>query len=240
MKAPNQKSTKPVPAGTHKARCYVVCDLGTHKITYKPGQKPKDVRQLLLTWELPECRMDFEDEKTKKMVSKPRYIGVTYTFSTYYKSNLATNIRSWMGKCDDNFDFESLLMEPCLINVIHEQGKTNNNVYAKVSSVSALMTGMTVPDLENDVIYYSITDHGKELPQSITDNERLGWLRDKIAESQEWKAMEHAAGAMGAMGVSQGQADTHDEAAPRDEPLPEDTTDYGNIDNTIHNDDIPF
>lgn len=228
MKAPSQPPRELIPTGTHKARCYTVCDLGTTKVTY-PGSEPKDVHKIMLTWELPEVRMQFEDKDTKEKIDKPRVISQEYTFSTFKKSNLSVHVTSWMGKCGDDFDFESLLMEPCLLTIAHGVSKSSGNEYDTVASVSAVMTGMEVPVLENDVIYYYIVDHGKDLPQAITGNPRLKWLADKIAECNEWKRMNHAGQAMG---ISQEQQQAHDEAAP---PL-EDTTDYGQQDNTVHDD----
>lgn len=231
MQAPKQKPKELIPVGTHKARCYMVCDLGTHEITY-PGSAPKPVRQLMITWELPDCRAIFEVDGEK--IDKPRVISQTYTFSTFKKSNLSVHVTSWMGKCGDDFDFESLLMEPCLLNIVHDESKSSGTKYDKVASVSQLMDDMTVPDIFNDVIYYSITEHGKELPQALTGNPRMKWLSDKIAESNEWKHMNHAAKAMG---INQEQMDAHEEAAP----VGEDTTDYsdGN-DQPFDPDDIPF
>lgn len=220
MQAPAQKPRELIPVGTHKARCYTVCDLGTTEVTY-PGSPPKDVHKIMITWELPDVRMHFEDKDTKEKIDKPRVISQEYTFSTYRKSNLSVHITSWMGKCGDDFEFESLLMEPCLLTIAHGTSKSSGNGYDTVASVSALMAGMTVPMLENEVIYYSIQEHGKELPQAITGNLRLKWLADKIGECNEWKAMQNAAGAMGAVGATQGQADAYNDAPP-----PEDTRDF--------------
>ncbi len=229
MKAPANKPKVLIPAGTHKARCYTVCDLGTTKVTY-PGSEPKDVRKILITWELPEVRMTFEDNG--QQIDKPRVISQEYTFSTYYKSNLAIHITSWMGGCDDNFEFESLLTEPCLLTIAHGESK-KGIAFDKVASVSALMAGMTVPDLFNDVVYYSIAEHGKELPQSITGNPQLKWLADKIAECNEWKMMNSAGQALG---VNNEQQQAYDNAPP-----PEDTRDFSNGDpDKEFGQDIPF
>lgn len=233
MKAPANKPKELIPAKLHKARCYCVCDLGTHVVEY-PGSPPKDVRKIMLSWELPECRMQFETEGGEK-VDKPRVISQEYTFSCFEKANLAIHVTSWMGACPDDFDFESLLMEPCLLTVVHKTSKKGNE-FAKIASVTGLMDDMTVPELENDVIYYYLIDHGKELPQSITGNPRLKWLAEKIADSNEWKRMERAGNALGALGLNQGQADAHEEAAPI-----EDTTDYSDPEQfTPDGDPIPF
>lgn len=246
MQAPQATNNiDPVPADSHKARCFCVCDIGTHEITY-PGKPPKMVRQIRISWELPECRMEFEDNNTKEKVDKPRVIGKDYTFSTYSESALSKHVTPWMGSCGDDFDFTTLLMEPCFLSVVHkhkrdDQGKIIKT-YANIGGIMKLPAGVNVPELENEVIYYSITENGKELPQAIIGNTRMKWLQDKIESSDEWKAMNHAGQAMG---ISQEQQVAHDNAPPV-----EDTMDYGQQDNAIHedtpppfgpgDDDIPF
>lgn len=202
---PQQSSIEPVPVGSHKARCFCVCDIGTHKITY-PGKPTKDVRQIRIAWELPECRMEFEDDGKK--IDKPRVIGKDYTFSTYSESALSKHVTPWMGSCGDDFDFTALLMEPCLLNVVHKT--KGEKTYANIGAIMQLPSGVVVPELENEVIYYSIQENGKELPQAIIGNERMKWLQDKIESSNEWARMNHAGQVMG---LSQGQMDAHDDAS---------------------------
>lgn len=224
MKAPEQKKRDPVPAGPHKAICYCVCDLGTQDVTY-PGKPPQATHQILLQWELPDCRMDFEEDGEK--VSKPRVIGMTYTFSSYIKANLAQHVISWTGGCDDDFDYESLVGKPCLLNVVHQKAKSSNNTYAKIAAVMPLPSGMTTDGLENPTIFYDIQAMGSKLPMSL-QGDNYKWLRERIEESNEFAMMKHASGVLNGQ-----QQQEYDGAAPVDE----DTTDYGDGD---PDDNIPF
>lgn len=192
MKAPALPQRDPVPTGTHQAICYCVADLGTHEIAY-PGQEAQDVRQLLIQWELPQCRIDIEREN--ETVNLPRVIGMTYTFSSYKKSNLAQHVTSWTGGCGDDFDYESLVGKECLLSVVHQESKTSGKVYAKIAGVMQMPAGMSNIALENSTIYFSIDEHGKELPKSLL-GKQYKWIREQIEDSLEFKGMANAAEAI--------------------------------------------
>ncbi len=200
MQAPKQKQRELVPADTHLAICYCVCDLGTRDVVY-PGKPPKSVRQILIQWELPNCRMTFEDGDLT--VEKPKVIGKTYTFSTFEGANLAQHITSWMGGCPNNFEFESLLGQSCFLSIIHKLSKSSGNNYANIASVMKVPEGVTVPELENPTIFYDMTAMGRTIPESL-QGDNYSWLKEKIEASDEFRMIEHAS-----------------------QSMTEDTTDYG-------------
>jgi hypothetical protein len=206
MQAPKGKQRELIPADTHLAICYCVCDLGTHEVTY-PGSPPKDVRQIMLQWELPKCRMDFQEEDGTK-VSKPRVTGSKYTFSCYSGAKLAQIVTPWMGGCPDNFDFESLIGQPCYLSIVHEKAKTSDNIYANIASVMKVPAGVDVPAQENPTIFYDMTEHKRNIPASL-QGDNYKWLRDMILSCKEFAMIDHAASQMA------GQP-----------PIGEDTTDY--------------
>ncbi len=182
MKAPEQKQRELIPAGTHRAVCYTVCDLGTQDVQY-PGKPPSSQRQLLITWELPEVRLKYEDDG--KEYDKPKVISTTYTFSLFKGANLFKHLMSWIGSIGDDFDFESLIGLNCMLSIVHQESKSNGKTYDRVAGVMQMPTGMPISAPENPVIFYSIQDHGLEYPVELTGNERMSWLLDKIKASPE-------------------------------------------------------
>lgn len=210
MKAPAPPAREPVEAGTHKAVCYAVIDIGEQKVEY-PGKPPSTARQLRLQWELPDLRMQFED-KDKNKVDKPKVISNTYTFSTYEGASLCQHVTSWMGSCPDDFDFDSLIGKNCYLSVIHKTSQ-KGNVYAKVATIMQLPQGIELAVPENPTILYDMYAMGSNYPESLS-GENYKWLREIIE---------------GSVGFNGQPSQGGDE-----EPPPQDTTDY-NID-----DDIPF
>jgi hypothetical protein len=169
------------PAGTHVARCYSVVDLGTQTLQYMGTEK--EMRKIRVTWELPDERAVFDEEKGEQ----PFVLSKEYTLSLYEKANLRHDLESWRGKQFTaqelaGFDIFTLLGAPCLLSVIHkttDKGKT----FANIATVSKLPKGTICPPPVNQIVAYAISDlDGGEfnnLPQ---------WLQDKIKASREWNA----------------------------------------------------
>ena len=213
MKAPPQekKQRDLPPAGTKLAICYHVVDIGTHQKIY-PGKPPKNVRLIRLGWELPECRHEFETKEGEK-VDKPFAIWCEYTFSTYVKANLSMLIVPWMGKCDDNFDFASLVGSGCYLSIVHEVGG-DNNTYANVKGAMQLPPSVIVPPMFNEPQFYDLTEMGRDFPAWLLE-EKMSWLKEKIESCQEFAQMNHAAGIIRASGLDE----NFDEALPDDIPF---------------------
>jgi hypothetical protein len=81
-----------------------------------------------------------------------------------------------------------LIGKNALLSVVHNKA-SNGNTYANIAGVMKLPVGMPESKPENETIYYSIDEHGLDLPKSITGNERLKWLQDKIGLSREIKKL---------------------------------------------------
>lgn len=178
MQAPRPPQKELVPADTHLAICYCVCDIGTQEVTY-PGKPTKNVHQIRVIWELPNCRMQGDD------FDKPRVTGNDYTFSTYEGSALAKLIIPWMGSCPDDFDFESLIGKACYLAIVHKKSESTGNMYARIASAMKVPTGVTVPAQENASIFYDMTAMWKDYPTAL-QTESYEWLREKIEESKEF------------------------------------------------------
>jgi hypothetical protein len=160
-----------------------VCDLGTQEVVY-PGKEPKDVRQILIQWELPNCRINIQREEGD--VNLPRVTGQKYTFSTFHGAKLAQHVTPWVGACPDDFDFETLLGLACYLSIVHEKGKTSDNVYANIASVMKVPAGTNVPVQENPTIFYDMATMGKNLPESL-QGDNYKWIRDIIEQSAEFQ-----------------------------------------------------
>lgn len=163
---------KRVPAGTHVAVCNLVADLGTQPGS---GMYPDPKRQLVIRWEVPGERIEYEKDGQK--VEGPQTISRTLTASMNEKAGLRKLLESWRGrKFSDaeaaSFDVSTILGKPCLLNVTETE--KNGETYANVSNVSPLIKGMPSPSAENRLLYYGEDDTAMldELPK---------WIREKIA-----------------------------------------------------------
>jgi hypothetical protein len=170
----------PPPAGTHIATCYRVIDLGTQKQEWQ-GQA-KEMRKVLLSWELPEETM--ED-------GKPFTVSKRYTLSSHEKSTLRKDLEAWRGKSftdadfgPGGFDIASIIGKACLLSIVHteKEGKT----YANIASLSRLTKGMTPPEIINERAYLSL-EPGKFV-SAIMDKLSNG-LQETIRKSPEYAAM---------------------------------------------------
>lgn len=222
MQAPKSKPKEPIPSGTHRAICYMVVDLGTQEVQY-PGKPPSLSRQLRLTWELPDVRMEFEDDNKQK-VNKPKVIGNTYTYSTYEGANLFQHVSSWTGSCPSDFDFSSLIGKNCLLNVTHKKAQSGN-IYAKVSAVIQVPGNTSDAVLENPAILYELDAKSKIFPESMM-GDNYKWLREMIESSKEFHAADVLSDYRG------------------DDPPPATEDDYNpeedGAGSTDPNDDVPF
>lgn len=171
----------PIPAGVHVAVCYGVIDLGTH---LNPKFN-KEARKVLLQWELPECRAEFDRDGQK--VKLPRAISKRYTLSLGEKANLRKDLESWRGRKFTaqelaGFDIAAIIGAPCQIQVVHEPGK-DGRVYAAIAAIMALPKTMPRPKQENPAMHFSFEDAGPKpvLPPGLPD-----WIAEIIIQSKEW------------------------------------------------------
>lgn len=161
-----------MPEGTYAARCYQVIDIGTQKIEYpyKSGNF-KYQEKLILSFETPDIKM--ED-------GKPFIIHQEYTASLNEKARLRGHLESWRGRAFTpeelrQFYIGDVLGKACVISVIHKTsstGKTN----AKVTNISALMSGMTVPEATNPLLKWEVGSDLSVLPE---------WIKNKALASLE-------------------------------------------------------
>lgn len=124
------------PAGSHPAILVGLVDLGTFEDNYngKKGEKHK----VFLVWELT-AESDSEGRNFA--------VGRDFTFSLGAKAHLRPIVEGFRGRAmveGEEFDFGSLLGQPCMVN-LSEGVSSKGKKFIEVASVSKPPKGLTVP-----------------------------------------------------------------------------------------------
>lgn len=180
----NTSDFKPVPSGTHPARCFGVIDLGTQipkNTSYKPSHK------VLVLWELPHEVYEV-DGKTVPMTTMKRY-----TLSVNKKATLRKDLDSWRGRgfTDEEakaFQVANLINAPCMLSITHTPKDDGPGVWVNIASVSGIPRGMQVPELTHKRVHWEL-EQGKD----ATFNALPEWMRDVINKCVEWCPTDTAA-----------------------------------------------
>lgn len=140
-----------LPAGTYPAVCDQVIDLGI-----QPGGQYDPKQKIYIRWQVPGERVKWSDNGVER--EGPAVIGRTFTLSLSEKSMLRPFLESWRGRAFtraelNSFDVKAVLAAPCLISVIHEQGRDGRE-YAKVASAMQLPKGTPKPELEGPALHW--------------------------------------------------------------------------------------
>ena len=167
---------KPVPQGTHIARCVTVVDLGVQQTPW--GSK----EQVYLGFEVPSFRVEWEKDDQK--LQGPGLVGATWTLNLYEEANLGKNLISWRGKPftkeeKAGFDLFKLLGVPCMLSLVHNKA-TNGNTYANIASIMGCPPGTEIPKQETESVGYTATDSR----YSGTLDKLPEWLKKKALEGQ--------------------------------------------------------
>lgn len=205
-----------LPTGNVQGVCYGVIELGHRDGRYGPKH------EACVLFEIPSLR--YEDENK---VDKPRGINNFYTISLHADSNMCKDLTSWRGKAftdqeKEGFDITKLIGANCLLNIAHKQ-KQDNSMKDYVASITPLMEGMNKLTPENNLVNYSISDHGFVF-DGVPD-----WAVKMIKTSYEYTGK--------TVGEEQQAPPSQFTADNNLAPPPEDTTDYSER-NPV--DDIPF
>ena len=169
------------PAGTHLAVLFQLIDLGTQQVTYEG--RTKDVRQVKLVFEL-------HGDDAKLPDGRPMAISKTFSRSPHEKSGLRLFMEKWRGKKFteeeiNEFDFRTMLGKPCLLNVVHKEGK--DSTMAQIEGASRLMTGMPAPTPIYDLLFVSL-DEGEYDAAAFN---KLGQkMKEKIWPTKEYKHLQ--------------------------------------------------
>ena len=173
-----ESNFKPVPEGTHLARCITVVDCGMQKIEWKGEEKWQ--HKVWIAFEIPAVRVQWTDKEDVEH-DKPAIIGKMYTNSISEKAHLGIHLAAWRGKAftnkeiADGFDVSVLLDKPCQVSVAHNTAN-NGKTYANINAIMGLPAGVEAPAREGDLMLY---DPGAaEAPQVF---EKLPeWLQEKV------------------------------------------------------------
>jgi len=171
----------PIPEDLHLAICYGIWDIGTQF----SERWEKSVHKVVIVWELPNCRGEFE--KDGKKLDLPRAISKTYRISLHKKADLRKNLESWRGKQFSEeelkgFDLKKLLGVPCQIQVLHN--KVDNKTYANISAITKAPAGTKLKP-ENPIKFFSFED-GVDIPENTPE-----WIVDLIKNAEEYRGIHH-------------------------------------------------
>lgn len=173
----------PVPAGTYVARCYSMIHIGT--VEENIMGESKWLNKVRISWELPTETKVFKEENGEQ----PYVISKEFTLSMNEKANLRKFLEGWRGKgfTEDEakaFDITVLLGKPCMLSVIHKTSK-KGNIFAEISSCSALPKGLVCPDQINEMLELNYTDNWSNREYSKLPQ----FIKDKMSQSKEFKEM---------------------------------------------------
>ncbi len=174
----------PIEQGIHTGVCCAIIDLGIQE-----GFQGKRTHKCILTWELPDVRLEIEEDGEKKNVS--RMCSQEFTLSLHEKSKLHSVLVQWRGKPFtqdelDGFEMKNILGAPCQIQIIHQPSKKDpSKVYGNVASVLPAPKGIKVNG-EIEPLFFSFEDCEPGVLPTLPDT-IPGWIQDKIKEGFTWK-----------------------------------------------------
>jgi len=180
----SESTFKPVPPGTHLARCYRIVDLGTQETNHQG--KVNHQRKLMIQWEV-----HGQDDDGYALVTKagePMSISKNYTVSLGEKARLRQDLITWRGKAFTpeelkGFELKNLLGVWCMLSVVEtpgNDGKTYSNVNA-ITPVPAVVKKNGLPQHFNSIGIFSIENPDMQLFETFSDH-----LKAKIMGSPEW------------------------------------------------------
>lgn len=173
-----------IPAGNYVARCYKMVEVGTVPTEYLGVEKM--THKVRFGWELPTELKVFKPENGEQ----PLVIDKEYTLSLADKANLRKDLKSWRGKDftpqeAEGFDVSKLLGVPCMLNIIHVQGKKDaSKTYEAIGSISPMPKGMVCPAQINPTFVFEFENYDKSKFDSLPQ-----FIKEQIVQSNEYKKL---------------------------------------------------
>jgi hypothetical protein len=173
-----------IPAGNYIARCYKMIEIGTIPNEYMG--ETKMLHKVRIGWELPTELKVFKEENGEQ----PLVIEKEYTLSLADKANLRADLQSWRGKAFtaeeiEAFDITKLIGAPCMLNIIHVQGKKDaTKTYQQIAGITPMPKGIFCPDAINPPFVFDFEKFDSEKFESLPE-----FIRKQILESEEYKAL---------------------------------------------------
>lgn len=184
----------PIPQDIHIGRCVGMYDIGTQ---YNEKWK-KSTRKVVLSFELPEVRLQFEKEDGTK-IDTPRVASKEYGLSLHKKANLRADLVSWRGKDftaeeEKGFDITKILGQPVMVTITHKEGG-NKKIYSNISALGKPHKSIKFPKQELESLMFSFEDceSYEEMMEVIGADGFPEWIRKKIEQSSEYKALKERA-----------------------------------------------
>jgi len=171
-----------IEAGNYVARCYRMVEIGTVEDEFL-GVK-KNMHKVRIGWELPTELKVFNPEKGEQ----PSVIDKEYTLSLADKANLRKDLQSWRGKAfteeeAEAFDITKLLGVPCMLNIIHVQGKKDpTKTYQAIGSVSPMPKGLVCPPQFNETFVFDFENFDELKFNGLPD-----FIKEQIVKTPEYK-----------------------------------------------------
>jgi hypothetical protein len=144
----------------------------------------KNMHKVRIGWELPTELKIFNPEKGEQ----PCIIDKEYTLSLADKANLRKDLQSWRGKAftdeeAEAFDITKLLGVPCMLNIIHVQGKKDpTKTYQAIGSVSPMPKGLICPPQVNETFVFDFENFDETKFLTLPD-----FIKEQIVKTPEYK-----------------------------------------------------
>ena len=172
---------EPVAQGTHLAVCGLLVDLGLQLNKKYNKLQPK----VLIGWEIPDQTYTDVNGDTK-----PKMVYNRYTANLNEGSNLRRDLATWRGRDFtpdelDEFKLQNIVGKSCFINVIHND--YNGKVYANVSGIMALPSGVKPGKLSEPALVFDIDEISDAAIADLP-----AWIGDIVMHSEEYKHMKIA------------------------------------------------
>lgn len=177
---------KPVPPGTHLARCYRIIDLGTQKTIGDFGEKRQP--KIMVQFEI-----HSEDDSGAPLLTdkgEPMSISKNYTLSLSENATLRKDLTSWRGKAFEpqelrGFELKNILGQWAMLSVtraVGNNGKEYTNI-VNISGVPAAIKKAGLPQGHNKPVLFSISEPDMDLFETFSKS-----IKEKIQASPEWNS----------------------------------------------------
>lgn len=207
----NKQDFGPCEPGQDVGRIVRVIGYGLQDVSNKFNPEAPPATVIQVTVELPNQRINYEDKDGNKQ-ERPRWVwgkdipvkffkdfdtGVTRLHEKSKLHELMTavfpKIQEWTPELVEEH-FPQLLGAPVSVFIVNNESKKTGKVYDGIKQYMPIMRGMTVPELENDTLWYDPYNHDEEAFQKLAPfmRERVQNRLDKDSGSEPNQSQQSA------------------------------------------------